>query len=191
MVDPVNVEKGPNEAMDKIQGFVEAAMQAVTADMVNDIATKVVSMIEVVDDVAQPETINLLKKLPEVSENLDRTLDKLKQVEENGTLDTLFQFADLIGSMKQSMTGPMISEMVEKGIQGVEFLDDVVQKDGLQLVDGMVSAFHQATKDQEGKEAMSTLKILRALSDQETREGLSLLLSFVKFLPKEMKQESK
>lgn len=176
-----------NETMMKLQGFIEAAMQAVTADMVNDIAVKVVSMIELADDVVQPETLSLLRKLPEVSESLERTLDEVKKIEENGTLNTLLQLSEMVGSMKQSMTGPMISDMMEKAIIGVEFADDLVQKGSLELVDGMITAFDKAKQDQLGKDPLSVFQIIQSLSDRQTREGISLLLSFVKHLPKEIK----
>ncbi len=176
-----------NETMMKLQGFIEAAMQAVTAEMVNDIAVKVVSMIELADDVVQPETLSLLRKLPEVSESLERTLDEVKKIEENGTLNMLLQLSEMVGSMKQSMTGPMISDMMEKAIIGVEFADDLVQKGSLELVDGMITAFDKAKQDQLGKDPLSVFQIIQSLSDRQTREGISLLLSFVKHLPKEIK----
>lgn len=182
-------QSSSNETMDKLQGFIEAAMQAVTADMVNDIAVKVVSMIEFADDVVQPETLDLLRKLPDVSKNLENTLDKVKVIEENGTLETLFHLMEMIGTMKNSMTGPMISDMVEKGIQGAEFADDLIQKGALHLVDGMVTAFDKAEEERKGKEPLSTFQMVRALSDKETREGISLLLSFVKHLPTELKEQ--
>lgn len=176
-----------NDIMFKLQGFIEAAMQAVTADMVNDIAVKVVSMIEVADEAIQPETIDLLRKLPEVSKNLERILDEVKKIEENGTLYTFIQLSEMVGSMKQSMTGPMISDMMEKAITGVEIADDLVQKGSLELVDGMITAFNKAKQEREGKAPLSTYQIIRSLSEPQTREGLSLFLAFVKALPNELK----
>lgn len=182
--------KNQDDMMEKLQGFIDAAMKAVTADMVNDIATKVVGIIEVADDIVQPETIDLLRKLPDVSRSLEHTLDKIKIIEENGTLDTLIHLAELVGTMKNSMTGPMISDMVDKGIQGVEFADDLLQKGALQLVDGMVTAFDKAQQERKDKEPLSTLQMLRTLTDKETREGISLLLAFVKQLPSELKKKN-
>lgn len=176
-----------NATMEKIQGFIEAAMQAVTAEMVNDIAVKVVSMIEVADDVIQPETLDLMRKLPDVSKSLENTLDEVKKLEESGTLDTLFRLSEMINTMKASMTGPMITDMVEKAIGGVELADDLVQKGAIDLVDGMITAFDIAQEKREGQEALTLFQMMRSMSDPETREGISLLLAFVKELPKSLK----
>lgn len=183
----VVTNEGSNVTMDKIQGFIEAAMQAVTTEMVNDIAVKVVSMIEVADHIVQPETLDLMRKLPDVSKSLENTLDEVKRLEENGTLDTLFRLSEMINAMKASMTGPMITDMVEKAIGGIELADDLVQKGAINLVDGMITAFDTAQEKQKDQEPLTLFQMIRAMSDPETRKGLSLLLAFVKELPQNLK----
>lgn len=170
--------------MEKIQSLIEGTLQAVTTDMVDEIASKVVSMIEVADDIVQPETIELMRKLPEASQSLGATLDKVKRLEESGALDTLFKLGEMINSMKASMTGPMITDMAEKTIQGVEIADDLVQKGSLELVTGMIMSFQSAVQKRKGRDPMSVFRIIRSFSDPELREGVGLLLEFLKQIPK-------
>jgi uncharacterized protein YjgD (DUF1641 family) len=180
------VEYTPNQTMTKMKDFTNAALQAVTSEMVTETASKLVKMVEFADDVIQPETLELLKVLPDVSKSLEHALLEVKKLEENGTLNTLFQMVSMIQSMKSALTGPMVSDMMEKAVKGVEIADEMLQKGSLDLVDGMVTAFQEAKNERQEKEPMSLFQLIRSLSTKETREGMSLLLTFVQKLPKQI-----
>jgi hypothetical protein len=128
----------------KLVSFTDAAMNGVTGEMVSAIAEKGVKMVEVADDLLQQETLSLLKALPAVAENLERTLMEVKRLKETGVLKSLIQMADIAAAMKGTMTGPMVSDMVEKEIKGVELADSFVQLGALELVEGILPAFHDA-----------------------------------------------
>ncbi|MDD9150262.1 DUF1641 domain-containing protein [Sporolactobacillus sp. CQH2019] len=174
-------ERESNETTEKIQGLINGAMQSVSTPMIEDTAAKAVRMIELADDVVQPETVDLMKKLPELSESLEKILDKAKRLEESGALDTLFQLSEMINAMKKSVTGPMITGAAEKIIRGVETADDLAQKIPF---DGMIAALDTAKKSRTGQKPMSLFKIIRALSDPNIRQDLSFLLAFLEELPK-------
>jgi uncharacterized protein YjgD (DUF1641 family) len=180
------VEYTPDQTMTKMKDFTNAALQAVTSEMVTETASKLVKMVEFADDVIQPETLELLKVLPDVSKSLEHALLEVKKLEENGTLNTLFQIVSMIQSMKSALTGPMVSDMMEKAVKGVEIADEMLQKGSLDLVDGMVTAFQEAKNERQEKEPMSLFQLIRSLSAKETREGMSLLLTFVQKLPKQI-----
>ena len=170
----------------KLVGFTDAAMNGMTGEMVSSMAEKGVKMIEMADDILQPETLSLLKALPEVAENLQRTLMEVKRLEETGVLKSLIQLADLIASMKQGMTGPMVTDMMEKAVKGVELADSFVQLGAIDLVEGMLTAFHNAQQETSGKDPLSSMQLMKAVSQKETREGMTLMISFLKALPKEL-----
>lgn len=170
----------------KLVGFTDAAMNAVTGEMVSAIAETGVKMVEMADDLLQPETLSLLKALPKVAENLERTLMEINRMEETGVLKSLIQVADMAAAMKGAMTGPMVTDMVEKAIKGVELADTFVQLGAIDLVEGMVTAFHNAQEDTRGKAPMSSMQMMKAVTQKETREGLTLMLTFLQNLPKEL-----
>jgi uncharacterized protein YjgD (DUF1641 family) len=180
------VEYSPDETMSKMKDFTNAALQAVTNEMVTETASKLVKMVEFADDVIQPETLELLKVLPDVSKSLEHALLEIRKIEENGTLNTLFQVVSMVQSMKSALTGPMVSDMMENAVKGVEIADEMLQKGSLELVGGMVTAFQEAKNERQGQEPMSMFQLLRSLSTKETREGISLLLTFVQKLPKQI-----
>ncbi len=168
----------------KIVDFTDAALQAVTNEMVTDIAAKVVTMIEIADDVIQPETIELLKALPEASKSLEKVLLEIKRLEENGTLTTVFHIVEMIRSLKSGLTGEMITGLMEKSFRGAEIADEMIQKGALDIVEEMLDAFQMAKQERQGKRPMTAFQLVRSLSNEETRDGISLLLTFVKILPK-------
>lgn len=170
----------------KLIGFTDAAMNAVTGEMVATIAETGVKMVEMADDLLQPETLSLLKALPEVAENLERTLMEVKRMEETGALKSLLQLADMVAAMKGAMTGPMVTDMVEKAIKGVELADSFVQLGAIDLVEGLLTAFHNAQEQTKDKEPLSSMQLMKAVTQKETREGLALMISFLQNLPKEL-----
>lgn len=171
---------------EKIKGFADAALKGITGEMVSSMAEKGVKMVEMADDILQPETLSLLKTLPQVAENLERTLLEVKRLEESGVLKSIIQLADLVSSMKQGMTGPMVTDIVEKAVKGVEIADSMMQLGALDLVEGMLTAFHKAQLDTQGKEPLTTMQLAKAITQKETREGMTLMISLLKALPKEL-----
>lgn len=170
----------------KLVGFTDAAMNAVTGEMVSTIAETGVKMVEMADDILQPETLSLLKTLPEVAENLERTLMEVKRMEETGVLKSLMQLADMAAAMKGAMTGPMVTDMAEKAIKGVELADSFVQLGAIDLVVGMLTAFHNAQEEIKDKEPLSSMQLIKAVTQKETREGMTLMISFLQNLPKQL-----
>ncbi|PLR83681.1 hypothetical protein [Bacillus sp. V33-4] len=171
---------------DQLRSFTDAVLKGITAEMVSSMAEKGVKVVEMADDILQPETISLLKILPEVSASLERTLMEVKRLEESGVLKSLMQLADLAASMKQGMTGSMVTDMAEKAVSGVEIADSLIQLGALDLVEGMLKAFDEAKKDRAGKAPLTSMQLMKAMTSKETREGMSLLVSFLKFLPNEL-----
>lgn len=177
----------PKDRMEDTKEFVSTALDSLTNEMVVEMAGKAVSAVEMVDDIMQPETISLLRKLPEVSKSLENTLNTVQTLEENGTLKTLTELGEMAATMKASMTNMMVVEMVEKAITGVELADDLLQQGGLELVQGMSTAFAKAREERAKADGpLGLMQIARSMKDPDVREGLSLMIAFLKALPSEL-----
>lgn len=57
----------------------------------------------------------------------------------------------------------------------------------IDLVEGMVSAFHNAHEETRGKELMSSMQTMKAVT-QEAREGMILILTFLQNFFKKIEQ---
>lgn len=169
----------------------EAVLQSLTMEMVRELIAKIVAAVELMDEILQPETVALLRRLPDVSNSLSRVLTEVQRLEENGTLKILQEFGEMLAKMKDSMTGPMVTDMIAPAVKAVELADSLVQKGALELVESMLSAFESAKKEcQKANQPLSLFQMFRAMSDPEVREGIRLFLSFAKTLPKELNKKS-
>ncbi len=167
--------------------LLSAAMDSMTNEMVVELAQKAVSAIELLDDILQPETISLLRKLPETSRSLENTIDMVQKLEQTGSLKTLSELGEMAASMKASMTNAMVTDLAEKAIAGVELADDLLQQGSLEMVEGMSHAFAKAKQDMDSMDKAPSLKqIVLSLKDPEVRQGLGLMITFLKLLPSEL-----
>ncbi|MGG5253506.1 hypothetical protein ACQYAD_08420 [Neobacillus sp. SM06] len=183
----LTVPKQEQQAIEKIQSFTESVMPSFTGDMVQDIAEKAVKGIELADEILQPETLELLRVLPEVSKNLERTLSEFKKLEESGALSTLFDLAQLVSSAKDAMTSHMVFDLAEKAFAGVELADSFVQKGTFDLANQALAAFEQAKKENELKKSITKLQLWKQLNHPETLKSISFFLTFLQKFSKEMK----
>ncbi|HJV31601.1 MAG TPA: hypothetical protein VJ558_05350, partial [Bacillales bacterium] len=86
----LTVPKQEEQQLEKLKSFTESVLPSFTGDMVQDMAEKAVKGIELADELLQPELLDLLRVLPEVSQNLARTLVEIKKLEESGVFSSLF-----------------------------------------------------------------------------------------------------
>lgn len=174
------------QPLEKLQSFTESVMPSFTGDMVQEMAEKAIKGVELADEILQPETIDLLRTLPEVSKSLERTLQEVKRLEEGGVFNSLFDLAQLAANAKSAMTGDMILDMVEKAMAGVELADSFVQKGTIDLAEQALTAFEDAKIDRKGKKPFTKWELWKQINKPETMEGMSFLLTFLQKFSKEM-----
>lgn len=174
--------------LDKLKGFTEAVIPSFSGDMVQDIAEKAVKGMELSDEILQPDTIELLRTLPEVSKNLQRLLLEIKRLEESGVLSSLLDLVQLVSSAKNALTGEMIIDLSEKAVAGVELADSIIQKDTIDLLTQALTAFEQAKTVRKDSKPTSKMQLLRQMNQQDTLEGLSFMLTFLQKFSIQMNQ---
>lgn len=174
--------------MQQVPGLLDVAASSLTADMVTDLTEKAVKAVEILDDVMQPEVVALIQKLPDLTGMLDRLLTQVQKLEDHGTLASLIELANFVGVARASMTGPMITDTMERAVAGLEMLDDLTQKGVIDLANGMVDALDQA-KGEQAKldQPYGTFKIVGMMKDPDVRRGLTLLMLFLKNWGKTLK----
>ncbi|MBA4603362.1 DUF1641 domain-containing protein [Thermoactinomyces mirandus] len=172
--------------------LISVALDSMTDEMVVELARKAVSAIELLDDILQPETISLLRKLPETGKSLENTLDMLQTLEQTDTLKTLIELGEMASSLKASITNTMVTDLTEKAISGIELADDLLQQGGLEMVQGMTNAFAKAEQNMKSTDQAPSLRqIVHSLKDPEVRKGLGLMIAFLKLLPSELDKTTK
>jgi uncharacterized protein YjgD (DUF1641 family) len=156
--------------------------------MVGRLVEKGTVALELLDDILQPETQALLRRLSGASDSLYRLLDHVQRLEESGALKTLAEMVELLDRLKSAWTGPMAAAAAEKAGKVIEAADDLVQKGYPELAVGILTAVESAREElRETDDSPSLFQLLRAMSDPEVRKGIHFLLSFAKALSKGLK----
>ncbi|HJV18107.1 MAG TPA: hypothetical protein VJ546_12175 [Bacillales bacterium] len=182
------VPKQEEQQLEKLKSFTESVLPSFTGDMVQDMAEKAVKGIELADELLQPELLDLLRVLPEVSENLARTLVEIKKLEESGVFSFLFDLAQLVSNAKKALTGDMIFDMTEKVIAGVELADSFIQRGTIDIANQVFNAYENAKADREGKKPLTKMQLFKLMNQPETLDSLSFLLIFAQKFSNEMKK---
>lgn len=175
----VTVPEQEKGQFDKLKSFTESAMSAVTGDMIQEMAEKAIKGVELADEILQPETIELLRSLPEVSKNLERILGEVKRLEETGVFSTLFDLSQFAASAKKAITGDMILDMTEKAVSGIELADSFMQKGTIDIADQVLTAYEEAKEERKGKKPFTKMQLLKQMNKPETLEGFSFLITFI------------
>lgn len=165
--------------LDKLKSFTETVMPSITGNMVQEMAEKAVKGVELADEILQPDTLELLRYLPEVSKNLERILGEVKRLEETGVLSSLLNMAQFVANAKKAITGDMILDMTEKAVSGIELADSFVQKGTIDIADQVLTAYEETKMERNGKEPYTPMQLLKQMKRPETREGLSFLITFI------------
>lgn len=166
----------------------EDVLKSITPEMVEGLVERGAAALELLDDILQPETLTLLRRLPEASDSLHRVLDLVQRLEESGALSALAEMVEVLTWLKSSGTGPMAAAAAVKAGKAVEAADDLVQRGFPELAHGILTAVESARGElREADDSPSLIQLLRTLSDPEVREGIRFMLSFAKALSKGLK----
>lgn len=176
------------QQLKKLKNFTESVIPSFTGEMVQEMAEKAVKGIELADEILQPETLELLRVLPTVSKNLERTLVEVKRLEESGVFSSLFDLAQLVSNAKNALTGEMISDMTEKAIAGVELADSFVQKGTIDIANQVLNAYEKAKQERNGEKPFTKMQLLKMMNQPETLDSLGFLLVFAQKFSKEIKK---
>jgi uncharacterized protein YjgD (DUF1641 family) len=184
----LTIPEKEEQQLKKLKSFTESVIPSFTGDMVQEISEKAVKGIELADELLQPETLELLRILPKVSKNLERSLLEVKRLEESGVFSSLFDLAQLASNAKSALTGEMISDMTEKAISGIELADSFIQRGAIDVANQVFNAFEKAKEERKGKKPFTKMQLFKMLNQSETMESLSFLVIFAQQFSNEIKK---
>lgn len=162
-MDTLARELPPISAM---EGMLEAASAALTDSMVERLATTVSTGIEILDRVNNPDT----------RAALHRVIDGLTTMHTTGSLDTIFEAAQVIEAARAAMT----DDMIERLYHLVEVMaSNLATREVAELARNTELSLYEATRRCESDEGpKSLIGLVRLLLKPETMQTLNLLLAF-------------
>ncbi len=154
----------------EMQRLVGVVSDALTDGMVERAASTYGSVLEVVDHIAEPDTLAAIHAL----------LDELTTMHRTGTMASLFELVQLFGAMRNATT----DGIVERASIFIEHMvNNLATEEIASLASNACESMHEA------KEETSTVKhsgglfsTLGMISKPETQASLHFLLTFAKKL---------
>ena len=149
-----------------MEGLLDAAAAALTNSMVERLATTVSTGLEILDRVNNPDT----------RAALHRVIDGLTTMHTTGSLDMVFEVAQVIEAGRAAMT----DEMIERLYHTVEVMtNNLATPEIAELARNTEMSFYEAVRRCDSdKGPKSMVAMVRLLLKPETMQTLNLLLAF-------------
>lgn len=180
-----------SDLLDKdARNLAQALVDSVTPQMVNRLTENIEQIAKVGELLNNPEMLQLMEKLTDITSSLNLLLDTLKQLHEQGTLEQLSHMVGVLDGLINSITPGILSRMVDIGLQLVE-VGDFLLTSGLHsrlpfVIHAIDAAIIEAQdKAGKGKQLGGIIGLLRALKQPEIQEGLQILLKGIRGLSTE------
>jgi uncharacterized protein YjgD (DUF1641 family) len=163
MNDTAAVKAPPSEEMQRLFGVVSDAL---TDGMVERAATTYGSLLEVVDHIAEPDTLAAIHTV----------LDELTTLHRTGGLTSLFEMVHFMNAMRNATT----DGIVERGALFVEHMvNNLATEDIANLASNATEAMQEAAEETAAtRHSGGLFSTLGMLSKPETQASLAFLLSF-------------
>jgi len=159
-------DTGPEE----LQRLVGVVSDALTDGMVERAATTYGSVLEVVDHIAEPDTL----------EAIHSALDELTTLHRTGGLTSLFELIHFVNAMRNAATDGMVE-------RGAEFIETMINNLGTEEIAGLAANAAEAMQEAKEEAAAAShrgglFSTLGMLSKPETQASLHFLLTFAQKL---------
>jgi uncharacterized protein YjgD (DUF1641 family) len=166
------------DAVNELLDVLELGEQALSDEMVRELAGTSATLAETADGIATEETVALAETVGKNGEALDEALASLITLQRSGALDDLVEFAGVVSLLSDALDDEMVRSMAGTGAA----LGEVAQtagkdevRDGLETVLSGVGAAEETEPERVGP-----VGLLKASRDPETQHGLGYLLAIAK-----------
>ena len=162
-----------------MKGMLDVAAAALTDSMVERLATTTATGLEILDRANDPDT----------RAALHRVIDGLTTMHTTGSLDTIFEAAQVIEAARAAMT----DEMIERLYHTVEVMaNNLATPEIAELARNTEMSFYEAARRCDGdKGPKSMVGLVRLLLKPETMQTLNLLVAFGDAMRQRMEPKSK
>lgn len=149
-----------------LEGMLDAASAALTDSMIERLATTISTGLEILNRVNNPDT----------RAAVHRVIDGLTTMHMTGSLDTIFEAAQVIEAARAAMT----DEMIERLYHTVEVMvNNLATREIAELARNTEMSFYEAVRQCDSdKGPKSMVAMVRLLLKPETMQTLNLLLAF-------------
>lgn len=167
----------------EISGLISAGIDSLEPPVIQNMVANLVRLGEVVDEFNRPEMLDLFREAAQTSSNLRSLIAEIRELQQSGTLTVLLELGRMTQAMKDSLTGGVVTGILQQIVKAVSVLDQMQALQGDRLVTGIIAAMQEAVQEDKDKSPQGVLSLLRQLNAPEARRGLGVFVSFLQKLP--------
>ncbi|MFC7044580.1 DUF1641 domain-containing protein [Halobacteriaceae archaeon GCM10025711] len=167
-----------NELLDGL----DVAMSAADDEMVKGMAGMATPLAEAANGAATYETVRLAESVGENGGDLAEAMDTVVRLQQDGTLEELAEFADLLVFLKGALDDEAIQKFGRLGGNVGELADTAGDPDTVRGLNALLQSVGDASGGDEPPKKVGMLGMVGALRDDDVQVGLGYLIGISKAL---------
>lgn len=172
-------QSGTLDDLSDAANTISLLADAMDDEMVMSLTGMGTTLAEAGDGMATEGTVRMAESVGENADDLDAAIEKMAQLERDGTLDDLLEASNAISLAADAMDDEMIvSLMSMAGDLGLA-ADGAAQPDAIRTFQVMTDALDEAA-DFEDPERVGMVGMLKKMRDPEVQQGMGLMLNLMK-----------
>ena len=166
------------DAVNELLDVMALGQDALTDEMVTEMAGTGSTLAESADGLATEETARLAESVGEHGDDLADALDTLVDLQRRGTLAELADLANAASLANDALTDEMVVSLARTGSSLGELADTAAEPDTRDGLARLLSAVGDAEAADPG--STGTLDLLRSFRDDDVRQGLAYVLALAR-----------
>jgi uncharacterized protein YjgD (DUF1641 family) len=166
------------DAVNELLDVMALGEEAMTDEMVVELADTGSTLAESADGLATEETVRLAEGVGANGDELADAMETLVELQRSGALDELAELADVLSLATDAMTDEMVVSLAGTGSSLGELADTAAEPDTRDGLARLLSAVGSAERTE--PESTSTLSLVKSLRDDEVKQGMGYVVALAK-----------
>ena len=166
------------DAVNEVLDVLALGENALTDEMVREMAGTGATLAESADGLATEETVGLAETVGSNGEELQEALESLVVLQESGSLDELVELADVASLLTAALDDEMVVSLAGTGASLGELAESVAEDDARDGVETVVGGLK--TAESEPPDRVGPVGLLKATRDPAVQHGLGYLLAMAR-----------
>lgn len=166
------------DAVNELLDVVALGENALTDEMVVELAATGSTLAESADGLATDETVALAETVGTNGTELRGAVETLADLQRSGTLDELADLAAVGSLVTAALTDEMVASLASAGASLGELADTAADPGTREALEGLLDSIGAAERDE--PRAFGPLGVLRALRDPDVRYGLGYVIGIAR-----------
>ncbi|WP_276257693.1 DUF1641 domain-containing protein [Haloglomus litoreum] len=166
------------DAVNELLDVLALGEEAMTDEMVVELADTGSTLAESADGLATEETVRLAESIGANGDELADALETLVDLQRRGTLQELAEVAEVVSLASDALTDEMVVSLAGTGASLGELADTAAEPDTRDGLARLLSAVGTAERTE--RASPSTLSLVKSLRDDDVKQGMAYVIALAK-----------